>query len=67
MAIAHADLRARLADREQEPGLGAAARRPAEQPGGRSHARRPPGDQAEAEQQEHDRYFEAGRSGGDAA
>ncbi len=65
---ARADLRARLTDRDQEPGPGAAARRgPHKQPGGRSDAHRPPGRQAEAEQQEHDRYFEVGRIAGDAA
>ena len=61
------DLRARLTDRDHEPGPGAATRLgPVKQPGGRSDARRPPGRQAEAEQQEHDRYFEVGRIGADA-
>jgi|HubBroStandDraft_4_1064222.scaffolds.fasta_scaffold688399_2 hypothetical protein len=58
LALSHARL-CPLTDRDQEPGPGAAARRePAKQPGGRSHAHRPPGRQAEAGQQENDRYFE---------
>ena len=57
-SAARADLRARLADRGQEPGPPG---------GGRSAPRRPAGRQAQAEQQEHDRYFEVGRIGGDTA
>jgi hypothetical protein len=65
---AAAELRKQLAAHPQEPGPCPPARHgPAQQPGGRSLARRPPGHQAQAEQQEHDRYFEVGRSGGDAA
>ncbi len=36
-------------------------------PGGQSAGHRPLSPQAQAEQEEHDRYFEVGRSGGDAA
>lgn len=47
--MAIAEFRAQLADRDRQPGPGAAARRgPAKQPGGRFDARRPPGRQAEA-------------------
>jgi hypothetical protein len=63
-----AELRKQLAAHPQEPGPCSPVRHgPAERPGGRFHERRPPGRQPQAEQQEHDRYFEVGRSVGDAA
>jgi hypothetical protein len=40
---------------------------PAIRPGGRSAGHRPLSLQAQSEQEEHDRYFEVGRTGGDAA
>ena len=54
---ARAELRARLTARQPDPDPGSIP------PAGR----RPLSRQAQAEQEEHDRYFEVGRTGGDAA
>lgn len=65
---ARAELRARLTARQPDPDPGSFPRdAPAMRPGGRSAGHRPLSRQAQAEQEEHDRYFEVGRTGGDAA
>jgi hypothetical protein len=75
---ARAELRAQLAARQPGPGPGPGpgsgsgagpgpGDAPVRLPGGRPDGRRPLSRQAQAEQEEHDRYFEVGRTGGDAA
>ncbi|MCW2933402.1 MAG: hypothetical protein JWM19_4364 [Actinomycetia bacterium] len=65
---ARAELRAQLTARQPDPDPYSFARHaPAMRPGGRSAGHRPLSLQAQAEQEEHDRYFEVGRTGGDAA
>ena len=63
-----AELRAQLTARQPGPDPGPFPRDAAAQrPGGRSAGHRPLSRIAQAEQEEHDRYFEVGRTGGDAA
>jgi hypothetical protein len=65
---ARAELRAQLTARQSDPDPCSFPRHvPAMRPDGRSAGHRPLSRQAQAEQEEHDRYFEVGRTGGDAA
>ena len=69
---ARAELRALLTARQPDPDPGASPAdisrdAPAQRPGGRAAGHRPLSRIAQAEQEEHDRYFEVGRTGGDGA